>query len=75
MNRLQNLIDDFNEALADVAIVWQEQRYNFSDNKMEQFGTNILKPLSDAGANINIQAQQLNLAIKKLADNDLIINY
>lgn len=41
MAQLQNIIDDFNEAIADVADVWQEQRGNFTDSKIEQFGTNI----------------------------------
>lgn len=75
MARLQNIIDDFNEAIADVAVVWQEQRGNFTDSKIEQFGTNILRPVSNAGAKINIQAEQLNTAIKKLAECDLIIRY
>ena len=65
MAHLQNIIDDFNEAIADVAAVWQEQRGNFTDSKIEQFGTNILRPVSDAGAKINIQAEQLNTALKK----------
>lgn len=46
MAQLQNIIDDFNEAIADVADVWQEQRGNFTDSKIEQFGTNILRPVS-----------------------------
>ena len=37
MAQLQNIIDDFNEAIADVADVWQEQRGNFTDSKIEQF--------------------------------------
>lgn len=53
MAQLQNIIDDFNEAIADVADVWQEQRGNFTDSKIEQFGTNILRPVSIAGARIN----------------------
>lgn len=75
MAQLQNIIDDFNEAIADVAVVWQEQRGNFIDSKIEQFGTNILRPVSIAGARINVQAEQLNAAIKKLAECDLIIRY
>ena len=75
MAQLQNIIDDFNEAIADVADVWQEQRANFTDSKIEQFGTNILRPVSIAGARINVQAEQLNAAIKKLAECDLIIRY
>lgn len=75
MAQLQNIIDDFNEAIADVADVWQEQRGNFIDSKIEQFGTNILRPVSIAGARINVQAEQLNAAIKKLAECDLIIRY
>ena len=35
MARLQNIIDDFNEAIADVAVVWQEQRGNFTDSKID----------------------------------------
>ena len=38
-------------------------------------GTNILRPVSIAGARINVQAEQLNAAIKKLAECDLIIRY
>lgn len=75
MAHLQNIIDDFNEAIADVAAVWQEQRGNFTDSKIEQFGTNILRPVSNAGARINIQAEQLNTAFKKLVECDLIIHY
>lgn len=75
MAHLQNIIDDFNEDIADVAAVWQEQRANFTDSKIEQFGTNILRPVSDAGAKINIQAEQLNTALKKLVECDLIIRY
>lgn len=75
MAQLQNIIDDFNEAIADVAVVWQEQRGNFTDSKIEQFGTNILRPVSIAGARINVQAEQLNAAVKKLAECDLIIRY
>ena len=75
MAQLQNIIDDFNEAIADVADVWQEQGGNFTDSKIEQFGTNILRPVSIAGARINVQAEQLNAAIKKLAECDLIIRY
>ena len=75
MAQLQNIIDDFNEAIADVADVWQEQRGNFTDSKIELFGTNILRPVSIAGARINVQAEQLNAAIKKLAECDLIIRY
>lgn len=45
MARLQNILNDFNEAIADVAVAWQEQRGNFTDNKIEQFGTNILRPI------------------------------
>ncbi len=75
MAQLQNIIDDFNEAIADVADVWQEQRGNFTDSKIERFGTNILRPVSIAGARINVQAEQLNAAIKKLAECDLIIRY
>lgn len=75
MARLQNIIDDFNEAIADVAVVWQEQRGNFTDSKIEQFGTNILRPVSNASAKINVQAEQLNTAIKKLVECDLIIRY
>lgn len=75
MAHLQNIIDDFNEDIADVAAVWQEQRGNFTDSKIEQFGTNILRPVSDAGAKINIQAEQLNTALKKLVECDLIIRY
>lgn len=75
MARLQNIIDDFNEAIADVAVVWQEQRSNFTDSKIEQFGSNILRPVSNAGAKINIQAEQLGMAIKKLAECDLITRY
>lgn len=75
MAQLQNIIDDFNEAIADVADVWQEQRGNFTDSKIEQFVTNILRPVSIAGARINVQAEQLNAAIKKLAECDLIIRY
>lgn len=75
MAHLQNIIDDFNEAIADVAAVWQEQRGNFTDSKIEQFGTNILRPVSDAGAKINIQEEQLNTALKKLVECDLIIRY
>ena len=75
MAHLQNIIDDFNEAIADVAAVWQEQRGNYTDSKIEQFGTNILRPVSDAGAKINIQAGQLNTALKKLVECDLIIRY
>lgn len=75
MARLQNIIDEFNEAIADVAVAWQEQRDNFTDSKIEQFGTNILRPVSNAGAKINVQAEQLNTIIKKLAECDLIIHY
>ena len=75
MAHLQNILDDFNEDIADVAAVWQEQRGNFTDSKIEQFGTNILRPVSDAGAKINIQAEQLNTALKKLVECDLIIRY
>lgn len=75
MARLQNIIDDFNEAIADVAVAWQEQRDNFTDSKIEQFGTNILRPVSNAGTKINVQAELLNTIIKKLAEYDLIIRY
>ena len=75
MAHLQNISDDFKEAIADVAAVWQEQRGNFTDSKIEQFGTNILRPVSNAGARINIQAEQLNTAFKKLVECDLIIHY
>ena len=75
MVHLQNIIDDFNEAIADLAVVWQEQRSCFIDSKTEQFGSNILRPVSSAGARINIQAEQLNAAIKKLAGCGLIICY
>lgn len=75
MARLQNILDDFNEAIADVAVVWQEHRGNFTDNKIEQFGTNILRPISNAGAKLNLQAEQLDSALKKLADQGLIDRY
>ena len=65
MARLQNILDDFNEAIADVAVAWQEQRGNFTDNKIEQFGTNILRPIS----------KQLGSTLKKLADQGLIDRY
>ena len=73
MARLQNILDDFNEAIADVAVAWQEQRGNFTDNKIEQFGTNILRP--NAGAKLNLQAEQLGSTLKKLADQGLIDRY
>ena len=75
MARLQNILDDFNEAIADVAVVWQEQRGNFTDNKIEQFGTNILRPISNAGAKLNLHAEQLGSTLKKLADQGLINRY
>ena len=75
MARLQNILDDFNEAIADVAVAWQEQRGNFTDNKIEQFGTNILRPISNAGAKLNLQAEQLGSTLKKLADQGLIDSY
>lgn len=75
MARLQNILNDFNEAIADVAVVWQEQRGIFTDDKIEQFGTNILRPISDAGAKINLQAEQLGSALKKLAEQGLIDRY
>ena len=75
MARLQNILDDFNEAIADVAVAWQEQRGNFTDNKIEQFGTNILRPISNAGAELNLQAEQLGSTLKKLADQGLIDRY
>lgn len=75
MARLQNILDDFNEAIADVAVAWQEQRGNFTDNKIEQFGTNILRPISNAGAKFNLQAEQLGSTLKKLADQGLIDRY
>ena len=74
MARLQNILDDFNEAIADVAVAWQEQRGNFTDNKIEQFGTNILRPISNAGAKLNLQAEQLGSTLKKLADQGLIVS-
>lgn len=67
MARLQNILDDFNEAIADVAVAWQEQRGNFTDNKIEQFGTNILRPISNAGAKLNLQAEQLGSTLKKIS--------
>lgn len=75
MARLQNILDDFNEAIADVAVVWQEQRGSFTDNKIEQFGTNVLRPISDVGARLNLQAEQLSATLKKLADQGLIDRY
>ena len=42
---------------------------------MEQFVTNILKPVSDAGARINIQAEQLYRAINIMAELELITHY
>lgn len=75
MARLQNILNDFNEAIADVAVVWQEQRGIFTDDKIEQFGTNILRPISDAGAKVNLQAEQLGSALKKLAEQGLIDRY
>ena len=75
MARLQNILNDFNEAIADVAVVWQEQCGNFTDNKIEQFGTNILRPISNAGTKLNLQAEQLGYALKKLANQGLIDRY
>lgn len=75
MARLKNILDAFNEAIADVAVVWQQQQGNFTDNKIEQFGTNILRPVSDAGARINVQAEQLYTAIKKMEELELITHY
>lgn len=75
MARLKNILDAFNEAIADVAVVWQQQQGNFTDNKIEQFGTNILRPVSDVGARINVQAEQLYTAIKKMEELELITHY
>lgn len=75
MTRLQNTLDTFNEAIADVAVVWQQQHGNFTDSKIEQFGTNILRPISDACARINVQAEQLYTAIKKMEELELITHY
>ena len=52
MARVQNILDDFNEAIADVAVVWQEQRGSFTDNKIEQFGTKfyVLFPMPVPGS-------------------------
>ncbi len=53
--------------IADVAVVWQEQRGSFTDNKIEQFGTNVLRPISDTGARLNLQAEQLSATLKKIS--------
>lgn len=75
MARLQNILNDFNEAIADVAVVWQEQRSGFSDDKIEQVGMKILRPISDAGAKINLEAEQLYSTLKKLTELGLVDSY
>lgn len=72
MKNLQNVIDEFNEAITDVAAVWQKQNGRFTDKKTVQFSENILRPISNAGARINNQADQLNTILKRLMELDLI---
>lgn len=75
MTRFQNVIDDFNESIYDVAFVWQAQRENFTDKKIEDFGLNVLRPVSDSSYKINCEAERLKDTLKKLADLDLIDYY
>ena len=75
MTRFQNIIDDFNESIHDVAFVWQSQRENFKDKKIEDFGVNVLRPVSDSSYKINSEAERLKETLKKLVDLDLIDYY
>ena len=72
MSNYKTIIDEFNEALRDVANVWKEQKNSFSDPKIEEFGVSVLQPLSLAGGKINQQAQALDDALQKLKNKGLI---
>lgn len=72
MANYKNVIEDFNRSLWEVATVWREQRDNFSDPKIEQFGTQILQPLSTASERINQQVGQVDDAIHKLMEKGLL---
>lgn len=71
MMQFQNIIDEFNEAIAELANVWRDQQVGFTDKKIQKFGTEILRPISDAGAKINGQAERLTAAIRRLRDCNL----
>lgn len=67
MARLQNILDDFNEAIADVAVAWQEQRGNFTNNKIEQFGTNILRPHIQRRCQAQLTSGAVRIYTKKIS--------
>lgn len=66
MNQFQNLMDEFNEAISELASTWREQQAGFTDKKIEQFGDQVLRPISDAGAKINAEAEELKSVIQRL---------
>lgn len=72
MSDYKSVITEFNEALTEIANVWKEQKKYISDPKMEQFGVSVLQPVSMAAAKINEQADEVDSALKKIADRGLI---
>lgn len=72
MSDYRTVIDEFNEALREVANVWREQRDLFSDPKIEEFGVSVLQPLSLVGKNLKQQREAVDDAIRKLENRGLI---
>lgn len=71
MAQFNNLIDQFNEAIAKVVEVWRTQHSNFNDKKIEEFGVAVL-PLSNAGQQLDNSAQELDYSLNALLDKGLI---
>ena len=72
MAQFNNLIDQFNEAVAKVAEVWRTQHSNFNDKKIEEFGVAVLRPLSNAGQQLDNSARELDYSLNALLDKGLI---
>ena len=72
MAQFDNLIDQFNEAIAKVADVWRTQYSGFNDKKIEEFGVAVLRPLSNAGQQLNNYARELDYSLNALIDKGLI---
>ncbi len=72
MAQFDNLIDQFNEAIAKVADVWRTQYSSFNDKKIEEFGVAVLRPLSNAGQQLNNYARELDYSLNALIDKGLI---
>ena len=75
MSRYSSILLEFNDIIADLAHVWEEQYGQYNDKKIEMFGMNIIRPISVAGAKINEQSDNLLNCLKRLSELDILRDF